>query len=314
MNDVGANKKRVRYDISMYAKKAKRRGSNYQPPFVKKARKTVSSEVRVVVVILASSKAGLCFPQQRTWFEWTKKRGGVKVGFALYIEDHSAFERMCTPSEWSFWRMFLCPVHSSSAWGEFSLLQAELDCFQWARRTFHEAQWFYVVSGDSIPTKSPQKYVKGPSSKTSVIGFDRRSSIASKIDLKAPGGLTIYEHSQWKVLTSTHVTKLVGQLFPRLNDWKLVASRIKTKYCCSMTPDEWIIGSFLRGSLSKRIEWCDGVCIMEQTFIHEPCEKCDLNAGHAKLLAGPELDRWFKKAKQDDGTFALRKCAVAKNV
>ncbi len=314
MSDDGQNRKRGRHDISLYAKKAKRRGSNYQPPLVKKGRKTASSSVRAVVVILASNKAGFSFTQQRTWYEWAQERGGVQIGFAVYVEDHSAFERVCMPSEWRFWRKFLCPVRSSSAWGEFSLLQAELDSLQWARRTFHGAQWFYVVSGDSIPTKVPQKYVKGPSSNTSVIGFDLCSDLASNIDLTAPGELTIYEHSQWKVLAGAHVSMLVKQLIPCLDEWKPVAARVKALYCCSMASDEWVIGTFLRGKLSKRIDWSDGVCIMEQTFIHEPCGRCDKNAGHAKLLTGSELDRWVKKAKQNDSTFALRKCAVAKNV
>jgi hypothetical protein len=195
-----------RHDISMYAHKARRRGrTNFQPPGVKKARKVSASAVKAVVVVLASSKEGLSFPQQQTWCEWAASCGAL--GFAVYAEDHKSFEQQCSVEQWEFWRKFLCPIQSSSAWGEFSLLQSELLALKWARKTFDEAQWFYVVSGDSIPTKTASRFVQGPLTGSSILGFDPElnADVGRPLKGQAPGGVPVFEHSQWKVLTAPHV-------------------------------------------------------------------------------------------------------------
>jgi hypothetical protein len=299
-----------RYDISMHGRKARRRGrgSNFQPPPVKKARKALGSSVKAVVVILASSKDGLHFPQQQAWFEWAQNSRG-KVGFAVYAEDHQGLKELCCSAKrWEFWRKFLCPVHSSSAWGEFSLLHSELLALKWARSRFEKAHWFYVVSGDSVPTKSPVAFVKGPLQGNSVIGFDPQEKFTGGCrSVTAPGGLRIYEHSQWVVLSKRHVDCLSELLIPHLSEWKRVANKLMREWCrCIMAADEWVIGTILRGTMADE-EWSDDFCIMEQMFVQARCGRCKQKTGHAKVLSGAEFLRWYKKASKDASTFALRK-------
>jgi hypothetical protein len=250
---------RNRYNIALHARKGGTKRwfrSNYQPPAVKKARAETAPSVRAVIVILASSKAGVHFPQQRVWFEWA--RDTCAIGFAVYMEDHAAFERQCETSQWSFWRPFLCPLQASSAWGEFSLLHAELCALKWAQQRFEGAPWFYVVSGDSVPTKTPALFVRGPHNGNSILGFDPEVNCSGmresekrggrSDDIRAPEGYTILEHSQWKVLSRKHVCLLVKELLPPTIEakWKDVARSLKQQWCCGIAADEWVIGTFLR--------------------------------------------------------------------
>jgi hypothetical protein len=267
-------------------------------------------------VVLASSKEGLSFPQQQTWCEWAKSCGAL--GFAVYAEDHKSFEQQCSAEQWDFSRKFLCPVESSSAWGEFSLLHSELLVLKRARKTFDKAQWFYVVSGDSIPTKTPSRFVKGPSTGSSILGFDPElnADVGRPLKGQAPGGVTIFEHSQWKVLTAPHVLCLVDELIPKLPEWRQCVGILSRELCrCLLAVDEWVIGTMLRGRFQLD-DWSDGVCIMEQNFVQKSCAKCKQTTGHAKVLGrGRELECWRQKAWEDESTFVLRKVLPAtKNV
>ncbi len=178
------------YRISLYASRGgkHRRHTNYKTPVVKKALKSASATAKAVVVVLASAEDGLRFTHQALWHAWADDT----VGFAVYVEDAPALQLQCTRAEWTYWEPFLCPLQTSSAWGQFSLLQAELCALRWAYQRFTEAVWFHVVSGDSVPTKSPAAFVAGPSSQNSVLGFD------SHLEHKK---LKLFEHSQWKVLS-----------------------------------------------------------------------------------------------------------------
>lgn len=275
----------------------RRWASNYQPPPVKKARKERAKHVEAVVVILASSKSGLHFTQQAAWHEWAED--APAIGFAVYAEDHSSLEKQCNELEWDFWRPFLCPVQCSSAWGEFSLLRAELLALTWASERFEKAAWFYVVSGDSVPAKTPAAFVQGPSSRNSFLGFD------PNIVTKAPNGENIREHSQWKVLSRAHVLRLVDA--SPLDKWQKMDQELKRRWCCVIAADEWVIGAVLRSKSSSKRRWMDGTCIMEQEFVSEKRKCCGQNAGHAKLLSTSRFALLYKRACADENTFALRK-------
>jgi hypothetical protein len=276
----------TRNDISLYAQKAKRKArTNFKPPSVKRARKAWVSQVKAVVVVMASNTEGLSFSQQETWLDWA--RSSDEVGFAVYVEDHAGFEQQCSAEQWEFWRKFLCPVQSSSAWGEFTLLQSELLALKWAQKTFREALWFYVVSGDSIPPKTPSRFVEGPLIGSSILGFDPGFNCDSGriLKVRAPEDFAIFEHSQWKVIAAPHAACLVKELLPKLPEWKRCVSVLRRTLCqCVVSPDEWVIGTVLRG-LFPQEDWTDGVCIMEQIFVQKPCAKCKQRTGRAKGVA-----------------------------
>lgn len=294
-----------RYNIAAHARRGgkKRWHSNFQPPTVKRATKERSGTVKAVVVILASNHEGLHFPQQSVWHEWAK--GCDEVGFAVYVEDRAALKQECSAEQWSYWEPFLCPVQSSSAWGRYSLVLAELHALKWASERFTKAAWFYVVSGDSIPTKSTLSFVLGPPKSVSVLGF------ADDIPpTKALNGWTLHEHSQWKVLSDVHVGILVDRLLtPRdvLQEWKACAMQQKRAFCCADVPDEWLIGTFLRSQHDVDVDLLEGVYIMEQIFVSELSKCCKREITHAKLLTRSEYRRAYREAWEDVNVFALRK-------
>ncbi len=295
-----------RYNIAAHARRGgiQRWSSNFQPPPVKKTRKERASSVKAVVVVLASNRDGLHFPRQDVWHEWAKN--STDVGFAGYVEDHARFEQQCSAEEWSYWRPFLCPLQSSSAWGHFSLVLAELAALRWAKEGFAGAQWFYVVSGDSIPTKSVESFVQGPPDGASIVGF--AEDLPPTVALN---GWQLHEHSQWKVLSKKHVTLLVDRLVSRdktLEEWKACAMEQKRASCCADVPDEWLIGSFLlRQEEADSVDWLEGTCIMMQTFVSARSTCCKREISHAKLLSRSEFRGMYREAWDDAYVFALRK-------
>jgi len=86
-----------------------------------------------------------------------------------------------------------------------------------------------VVSGDSIPTKSTASFVQGPEKQGSILGF------ADDIPpIVALNGWKLHEHSQWKVLSSGHVTLLVDRLLTAsdvVQEWKMCAMQQKRALC-----------------------------------------------------------------------------------
>ncbi len=291
-----------RYNIAQHAKKGaqKRWSTNFHTPAVKKARKERVISAKAVIVILASGKDGLHFPHQRTWHEWAMN--SMDVSFAVFVEDHVTFQRECSPDQWTFWRPLLCPLQSSSAWGQFSLVYAELLALKWAGEQFIDAEWFYVVSGDSVPTKSTKAFVRGPLCRKSAVGFTGYHAVS------AIGG-TLIEHSQWKVLSKTHVNVLVEHLVQSrctMRQWKAVVMEEKRKLCCESVPDEWLIGTFLR-TQDRKVDWLKGKCIMVQCFVQGVRLCCRKNVCHAKALNGLELRRLYQEAWDDPASFAIRK-------
>jgi hypothetical protein len=292
-----------RYNIAQHAKKGaqKRWSTNFHLPMVKKARKERLSSAKAVIVILASNKDGLHFPHQCTWYEWAVN--AKEVSFVVYAEDHVTFERECSPDQWTFWRPLLCPLQSSSAWGQFSLVYSELLALKWAREQSLDGEWFYVVSGDSVPTKSTEVFAQGPSGRSSVLGFtDREPSRLSN-------GCGLYEHSQWKVLSRVDVDRLVDGLVlshGTLKLWKTCVLEEKRKLCCISVPDEWLVGSFLVAQ-EGNVDGHEDECIMKQIFI-EDCRKCcHKRVGHARVLKRSEFRRLYKVACDDPVVFAIRK-------
>ncbi len=250
-----------------------------------------------VVVILASGPNGLNFPQANAWELWLGS--STSVGFVLYVENEKLVP--------TFWRPFVCPVTRSSAWGEFSLVTAELDALAWGERMYKKARWFYVVSGDSIPTKNCKTYVRGPDCKVSVLGFPR---VPARINYEVtlPMGCShLYEHAQWKILSKSHVKLLCKKLLPNVHMvWGPVHRELKYKMCCAIAPDEWLIGTFLREEDEKaNVDWALGTCMMELDFEDELRSCCGEFTGHAiKVEWG---DPMIAIAIADSTTFAVRK-------
>jgi hypothetical protein len=291
-----------RYDVARHAKKGatKRWSTNFQLPAVKKARKERSSSVKAVIVILASSHTGLHFPHQRAWYDWSVK--SKEVGFAVYLEDQTSFERDCSQEQWAFWRPFLCPLQSSSAWGQFSLVYSELLALKWARDQFVNAAWFFVVSGDSVPAKSTRSFVQGPLSGKSVLGF------TGFVELSV-GGRDLYEHSQWKVLSINHVNLLVDDLVQSretLREWKALVLEEKRRLCCASVPDEWLIGTFII-TRDQKAKVTKGKSIMVQRFVEGFQMCCRKPVSHAKCLKDAELRQLYQEAWDDPSAFAVRK-------
>lgn len=286
-----------RHHIKRFAKKARlhRGATSFKLPHEKKQLALFRDKVEAVVLIMASGACeGVSFPQADTWECWAE--GSRKVGFCLYVEE----PRGVAP----FWRPFVCPVTRSSAWGEFPLVKAELDALQWAARTYANANWFYVVSGDSIPVKRVRDYVTGPPA--SVLGFPEQ---AAKFDhgVTFPSSWPqqyVFEHSQWKVLTRHHVELIVTGLIPKLDEWRSVHRRLKNKLCCSIAPDEWVIGTFLRNN-DPVGEFSLGQCMMELEYYDEWRACCKAYTGHAKEWVWG--DSFIQEAVQDPTSWALRK-------
>ncbi len=258
-------------------------------------------------MILASNREGLHFPHQRVWCDWSvnaQEEQEQEVGFAVYAEDHASLERQCSQEQWAFWRPFLCPVQSSSAWGQFSLVYAELLALKWAQDQFPHASWFYVVSGDSVPTKSTRTFVEGPLGKFSVLGFTGAEPLS-----RLSNGCDLYEHSQWKVLSRVHVRFLIDGLIKSretLESWKASVVEEKRLWCCVSVPDEWLIGSFLVAQKGQIVDWTRE-CIMKQVFVEETRRCCHKTVGHAKVLKRSEFRRVYQSACDDPDSFALRK-------
>jgi hypothetical protein len=269
----------------------------FKPPHEKKAL-SLFKEAEAVVVILASGRSGLQFPQADVWEQWasTCKK---KIGFVLYAENQSAVP--------DFWKPFTCPLTGSSAWGEFSLVKAELHCLSWAFHMYEKAKWFYVVSGDSIPTKRCAIYIRGPESKSSVLGFPRMPG-------RVNYGVTLpwdhlYEHAQWKVLTRAHVALLCDKLLPEVDGiWRSTHRQLKNKMCCAIAPDEWLIGTFLRVHEKDDVDWSLGTCMMELEFEDELRSCCNEFTGHAVQFAWG--DPLITTAIADPSSFAIRKLSV----
>lgn len=295
-----------RYNIAAHARRGalKRGHSNFQPPSVKRATKERCADVKTAIVILASNRDGLHFPRQSVWHEWAKDC--EDIGFAVYMEDRVRFKHECCVEQWSYWEPFLCPVQSSSAWGRYSLVLAELKALKWASERFRKASWFYVVSGDSIPTKSTASFVQGPLRGVSILGFADDAPPTTALN-----GWVLHEHSQWKVLSKVHVKVLMEHLLTStyvLKEWKSCAMQQKRKFCCADVPDEWLIGTFLKsqGVIDEDLLQV-GVCIMEQMFVSERSKCCKREITHAKLLTRSEFRQAYRQAWEDVDVFALRK-------
>ena len=294
-NEAKPNANQAEHSIARYAKRGRMHTgkSSFKPPHVKR-RLTHFKNAEAVVIILASGSTGVSFPQADTWECWaTELSGSHKVGFCLYVESAKVN---------AFWQPFVCPLTSSTAWGEFPLVKAELDALMWAERTYTSAKWFYVVSGDSIPVKTPEQYCDGPSG--SVLGFPR---VAAQLDYGVKLPWKLYEHSQWKVLTKAHAVLIVTVLIPNLSEWRKVHRKLKKKHCCAIAPDEWVIGTFLR-SQDKHSDFSLGMCMMELEIEDEWRECCQEYTGHARQWKWEDLI--VPSAFGDPSSWALRKLPI----
>jgi hypothetical protein len=249
--------------IGLFRSRQKR---TYKLPHVKKEF-TRYKQADVVVIIMAGSgaKDGYCFPQADVWQAWAG--GDVRVGFAVVTEGVDK-----TKGTW--WEKFTVPLRGITAWGQWSILEAELSALTWAVESYPYAVCFHVVSGDSAPVRTIEQFCKkGIQSQLESDIHGGRSDFPIPIgyDEGIPKSIAcVRVHSQWKVLTKVDVVSVLSLARTELPAWKglwlSAFKQLKCKACFADAhgelgcPDEFFIGTVLLYEWSKARAVRSAVC------------------------------------------------------
>ena len=163
-------------------------------------------------------------------------------------------------------------------------------------------RWFYIVSGDSVPTKPPSSFSNPPFT----------SSITGARPFKDPNYAGWYYGSQWMALTREHVQLIVDN-WPTYKP--IYYSTHRDFYCPHGNPldcpDEQYLHTLLHSDLKQPINHRN-TTIMEEEVIHNNTRTCscldsDQRARTYTASDTHTLKQLLTRAKAARLTFAFRK-------
>lgn len=202
---------------------------------------------------------------------------------------------------------WMIPPHSSFRSG-IGIVRNEIAMYQQALQWYPQAQWFYLVSGDSVPAKPAM-----------VFNQPLGGCITGAKEFTQPEWAGWYHGTQWMLLERQHVQQLVEE-WPKREPGLMAVHKDYICPICSQPadcPDEQYIHTILHHYMKVPV-FHPGVSIMEE-MVDEQLRQCQCMAvdQHAKLFewvdegdAGDpnaQLKSMLLDAKQDPLTFAVRK-------
>ena len=127
---------------------------NSRIPPTKESPKVECDKVQTVICILAGGKSGITQPT--VWQNLHKASNG-RVGFAVYTDNQGP--QIGQPNFPMFWKPFMSNVNIQCAWGDTSLVKAELGLYRWATDKYPNASWFIFVSCYCLVTISRASFL-----------------------------------------------------------------------------------------------------------------------------------------------------------
>lgn len=220
----------------------------------------------VVSVFVMMAHSGVTQPD--IW-RFVLEESNQKIGFSI----HSEVE---LPNWLEVFRA--SGVHFASNWATFEVVEIEIALLKWAVDVFENAKSFFIVSGDSIPIKSPLDIINFPFSD---IVYSYRAEESEK------RGCLEFFNSTWKVLSRDTALKLIECFFSNkvlLKDTQ--TNRLKEFNQCVTAPDEWVIGTCLYGKfpfISLNTESTNLLECMDMEW-EESIRDCGCSVNHARLF------------------------------
>ncbi len=192
---------------------------------------SAQSCARVVTIVCILAGSHVAITQPDVWKKWAANAPKVALAVSdssMSCENVISHLRYCTQVYWEseghkkimcldkWWQQWLSPVRGTAVWSKFSLLQRQLDLYNWVLHRYPNASWIITVrepglpcawccqqvlvllllaaqlSGDSIPVQAAVRWVY-PRFQTSVLGYQPGNWFLATPSMEI--------HSQWTALT-----------------------------------------------------------------------------------------------------------------
>lgn len=252
----------------------------------------------------AEVKTAVCFltevfihPYWKFWLRAEPTFGGL-----VHFKPENALQLKGNVQEEPFWRSRVVPDDErvgDTAWGDVSLVHAELKLYEVARRMYPNATHFFFLSGDSFPMRTPG-YIKDFLANMQQLSIVRVCE--DDPDYVCEPRIQLIESLQFKLLHESQVSFLLdarhreGSIFKSLLDGVYVRSCLKKQDLPA--PDEVFIQTalFHQGLLGGANNMNGQVCGFKGEF-------------HAKKLTQNEMHSYFNDMLLDkpDEFFFVRK-------